>query len=98
MNTIAFNKLPIYEIAFIIEFETISFPSAYLGLYWETIKDRFPQTEDKPSNFEDENSLFGNTVSGVFFLNYQLQLSIQVSNSLFCYTYRPENDRHEINF
>ncbi len=98
MNTIAFNKLPIYEIALIIEFEAISFPSAYLGLYWKTIQDRFPQTEDKPSNFEDKNSLFGNTVSGVFFLNYQLQRSIQVSNSLFCYTYRPENDHHKINF
>ena len=49
MNKIAFNKLPIYEIVFVIEFEAISFPSAYLGLYWEKIKDRFPQTEDQPS-------------------------------------------------
>ena len=31
MNKIAFNKLPIYEIVFVIEFEAISFPSGYIG-------------------------------------------------------------------
>ncbi|MDJ0843995.1 TIGR04255 family protein [Crocosphaera sp.] len=90
MNTIAFNKLPIYEVVFIIEFETISFPSAYLGLYWETIKDRFPQTEDQFSNFEDKNSLFNNIVNNVSFGNRQLQRLIQINDTKFYYTYRKE--------
>ncbi|CCQ59158.1 MULTISPECIES: TIGR04255 family protein [Crocosphaera] len=98
MNKIAFNKLPIYEIVFVIEFEAISFPSAYLGLYWEKIKDRFPQTEDQPSYFEDENSLFGNTVSKVSFVNPELDRLIQISNNGFGYSYKTDNNNNELDF
>lgn len=98
MNTISFNKLPIYEIVFIIEFETISFPSAYLGLYWETIKDRFPQTEDQFGHFEDQNSLFGNTISNVSFINPKLDRLIQIGNSGFGYSYRKDKNHNEIDF
>ncbi|GBF79760.1 TIGR04255 family protein [Aphanothece sacrum] len=98
MNTITFNKLPIFEIIFGVEFETISFSSAYLGLYWETIKDRFPETEDQSGNFEDETSLFGNSVSVVSFANFESDRLIKFSNSSFLYSYIRPNDDNNIDF
>jgi hypothetical protein len=93
MTLFDFQKLPIYAIGLIVEFEPMYISSSYIGLYWQTIKGQFPETEDIEGSFSEEGSFLETTIQGVRFINPQKSTYIKIRNHGFAYIYKKNTEK-----
>lgn len=91
MTPVKFNQPPLVEVAFGVEFEAPEFSSVHFGLYWETIRDKFPLQFDKPPNIEDNTFFSMPPLRRVWFLSNDKRRLIQLQDNYFSYTWSQED-------
>lgn len=91
MTTVKFNKPPLVEVVFGVEFEAPEFSSVHFGLYWKTIRDKFPLQFDRPPNIENNTDYSIPPLRKVWFLSNDKQRLIQLQNNYFSYTWSQED-------
>lgn len=91
MTTVKFNHPPLVEVAFRVEFEAPEFSSVHFGLYWETIRDKFPLQFDKSPNIEYSNFFPIPPLRRVWFLSKDKRRLIQLQDNHFSYTWSHED-------
>lgn len=95
---IKFSNPPIVEVAFGVEFDFPGEPlsSAYLGLYWQTIQERFPLTQDQPVDLDNFQGKF--PLPKVVFGSEDESQIIQLQEKYFLYNWRYENQKEYPHF
>jgi len=91
MTTVKFNQPPLVEVAFGVKFEAPEFSSVHFGLYWETIRDKFPLQFDRPPNIEDNTFFSIPPLRRVWFLSNDKRRLIQLQDNHFSYTWSQED-------
>lgn len=87
MTTVKFNQPPLVEVAFGVEFEAPEFSSVHFGLYWETIRDKFPLQFDRPPSLESDTFFSIPPLRRVWFLSEDENRLIQLQDSYFSYNW-----------
>lgn len=83
-----FTNPPLVEVIFGVEFEEIEFSSVHFGMYWETIRDRFPFQADRPPLSEEEFDSPIPPLRRVLFLSEDQSSAVQIQEQLFMYNWR----------
>lgn len=82
-QNLEFQQLPLKQVAFIINFCKIyDFSTAYFGLYWAKIQERFPKSFDLEPNFTSEDITLP-PLRRVAFVDENDQIIIQIQNNSF---------------
>lgn len=93
MVVVKFTKPPLIEVAFAIELEAEQLSSVHVGLYWQEIRERFPDTTDKEPFLENIN--FPGKIlplrRTVFISSNNTKL-IQIQENFFCYNWRYKSE------
>lgn len=92
MVTVKFTQPPLVEVVFGIEFDAPEFSSVHFGLYWETIRDRFPIQTDRPPLQENAVSSSIPPLRRVWFLSEDQKRLIQIQGNYFGYNWSYENE------
>jgi uncharacterized protein (TIGR04255 family) len=89
MSSVKFREPPLKEIIFGVNFEISNFSSIHFGLFWQTIKDRFPESLDIPEEptLTDESLVLFNLPT-VWYRASTKDRFIQLRNGYFAYHYR----------
>jgi uncharacterized protein (TIGR04255 family) len=89
MSIAEFAKEPLTEVVFGVEFDTIDFSSVHFGLYWQAIKERFPNKPlDRPPIGEVELFNILPTLRRVWFESEDKKQLIQLQSNRFHYNWR----------
>lgn len=97
MTIAKFTNPPLIEVVFGVEFEEAEFSSVHLGLYWQTIRDRFPSQSDRPPILELEEVAYSSMppLRRVFFLSEENKSAIQIQENFFYYNWmHTEGDKY----
>jgi len=94
MVIIKFANPPLVEVVFGIEFDAPEFSSVHFGLYWETIRDRFPNQIDRSPFQEDEDTVSSSMppLRRVWFLSNDKKRLIQLQDNCFVYNWGRVNE------
>jgi uncharacterized protein (TIGR04255 family) len=95
MTTVKFANPPLIEVVFGIKFKAPNFSSVHLGLYWETIRDRFPFQTDSPPNEESISYSSMPPLRRVWFESADRKKIIQIQENYFCYNWTKEEEEDE---
>ena len=95
MAIIKFNNPPLVEVALGVELEDTNFSSVHLGLYWQEIRDRFPEWAERPpvimrSNDDDD---FLPPLRRISFISSDTKKLVQLQDNFFGYNWRYKNSR-----
>lgn len=92
MVTIKFTNPPLIEVLLGIQLEDLELSSIHFGLYWQTIRDRYPLQVDRPViPLEDEESEFP-LLPRVLFISSDNKKLIQLQNNFFSCNWRHSNE------
>ncbi|MBE9226262.1 TIGR04255 family protein [Phormidium sp. LEGE 05292] len=96
MSTPKFTKSPLTEVVCGVEFNAPEFSSVHFGLYWQTIKDRFPSPPlDRPPIGEVEILSILPNLRRVWFESLDKKQLIQLQSNRFHYNWRSQNEDDE---
>jgi uncharacterized protein (TIGR04255 family) len=96
MSTPKFTKSPLTEVVCGVEFNAPEFSSVHFGLYWQTIKDRFPSIPlDRPPIGEVEILPILPSLRRVWFESSDRKQLIQLQSNRFHYNWRSRNKADE---
>ncbi|WP_013321945.1 TIGR04255 family protein [Gloeothece verrucosa] len=99
MSKVKFTKPPLQQVAFAVEFqELVDFSSVHFGLYWETIKDRFPETFDEYPIFDENEESSLPPLRRVIFMSENTSKAIHLQNNGFAYNWKKTNQIQYSNF
>lgn len=76
---------PLREIIFAVEFEGANFSSVHWGMYWEHIREEFPEYLDAPPMLKDDYSSSLPPLRGGLFISENRKQIIQLQDSAFIY-------------
>ncbi len=93
MTVVKFTKPPLIEVAFAIELEEEQLSSVHVGLYWQEIRDRFPDATDQEpflenSNFSGKMLPLRRTV----FISSNSTKIIQIQENFFSYNWKYKSE------
>lgn len=93
MSSVEVTKSPLTEVLYGVEFNAIEFSSVHFGLYWQTIRDRFPTPPlDRPPIGELEILNILPTLRRVWFESEDKKQLIQLQANRFYYNFRHQNN------
>jgi len=96
MSTPKFTKSPLTEVVCGVEFNAPEFSSVHFGLYWQTIKDRFPSPPlDRPPIGEYEILSILPLIRRVWFESSDRKQLIQLQSNRFHYNWHSQNEADE---
>jgi uncharacterized protein (TIGR04255 family) len=98
---IDFKDPPLHEIVFAVNFEVSEFLAVHFGMYWETIKQRFPNVVDRIQEPEiSENYIQTFNLPSVYFVSAEDNRWIQLKGDFFSYNckYQKDNYPHFMSF
>jgi uncharacterized protein (TIGR04255 family) len=92
MSVAEFVKEPLTEVVFGVEFNALDFSSVHFGLYWEAIRERFPNKPlDRPPIGEVELFNILPTLRRVWFESEDKKQLIQLQSNRFHYNWRRQS-------
>ena len=92
MSVAEFVKEPLTEVVFGVEFNALDFSSVHFGLYWEAIRERFPNKPlDRPPIGEVELFNILPTLRRVWFESEDKKKLIQLQSNRFHYNWRRQS-------
>jgi uncharacterized protein (TIGR04255 family) len=95
MSNVKFSNPPLTEVVFGVSFNAPEFSSVHFGLYWESIRKRFPVLPtDKPSlgSLEGVNFSFLPPLRRVWFESSDKKELVQLQSDRFYYNWRKQDD------
>lgn len=93
MSTAKFTKSPLTEVVCGVEFNALDFSSVHFGLYWQTIRDRFPKPPlDRPPIGEVQLLNILPTLRRVWFESDDRRQLVQLQSNRFHYNWRQQEE------
>jgi uncharacterized protein (TIGR04255 family) len=93
MSVAEFSKEPLTEVVFGVEFNALEFSSVHFGLYWQMIREKFPnQPLDRPPIGEIELLSILPKLRRVWFESEDKKQLIQLQSNRFHYNWRRQSD------
>lgn len=92
MAIVRFTNPPLVEVVLGIKLEETNFSSVHFGLYWQEIRDRFPEwVERPPLIFDEDDNFLLPPLRRVLFTSPDTKKLIQIQNNFFNYNWRYKN-------